>query len=199
MLLEPLLRIEFDPEPHTYKVNGLAVPSVTQALNVLYDYNDIPPQVLERARLFGVAVHKMVELEVRGVLDEAVLDDRLRPYLRAFREAVTATKPDEIHTEVRVGSEKYHYAGTSDLLLRFGQHWDLWDAKTDRPPSTVGPQTAAYAHGILETYGIKIRNRRALVLKQDGFAFVPLKRINDFNLFVCSLNVKRWRIENGYD
>lgn len=55
--------VEFIEETHTYLIDGVAVPSVTQIVNWYFgtDFTGVDPEVLERAVVFGVQVHKTIE------------------------------------------------------------------------------------------------------------------------------------------
>ena len=54
------MHIEFIESSHTYLVNGIIVPSVTQIMKGDSDnvYNGIPSHILEKAAERGTAVHK---------------------------------------------------------------------------------------------------------------------------------------------
>ena len=78
--------LQFSEEQHAYTLNSVVVPSVTKILQIvgISDFSKVPADILERARLFGTAVHKACELFDKGTLDERTLDTNLWPYLDAW-------------------------------------------------------------------------------------------------------------------
>lgn len=81
-------KFRFDPETHTYYMDGVAVPSVTQVLPYNFYGN-----AKEETRLKGEYVHKAVEYYNLGELDEETLDPVLIPYLEAFKTAQASIVP----------------------------------------------------------------------------------------------------------
>ena len=55
--------LEYDDDTHTYLVDGVIVPSVTQVLKVKFGgmYESVAPEVLKKAGERGTAVHKSIE------------------------------------------------------------------------------------------------------------------------------------------
>ena len=56
--------IEFLEEEHTYLVDGVIVPSVTQILSNVFPhkYEGIPTKILNRKAEYGTKVHKLIEI-----------------------------------------------------------------------------------------------------------------------------------------
>ena len=77
------MKLDFNAEAHEYRLDGQLVPSVTQVLAVLEDFEGVPWHLLEAARKFGQHVHEACALMVRGELDWASLDPALVPYVEA--------------------------------------------------------------------------------------------------------------------
>ncbi|OGP65007.1 MAG: hypothetical protein A3K22_02185 [Deltaproteobacteria bacterium RBG_16_42_7] len=74
-----------DKTTHTYTLNGEPIVSVSQVISPLSDFSSIDPDVMKRAKDYGTAVHRMVELYIGGDLDEEALDSGLKGPLEAFR------------------------------------------------------------------------------------------------------------------
>ncbi len=181
-------------DSHFYKVNGEFYPSVTTILSVirmqfLEDWrgrvgNDEAQMVLKRTSEDGSAAHnifsRMVTEGRRAVygLDPDPLRDVTVPNqfvhlavhkLTQFWEMV---KPRLLHSEVKIFSPRYSYAGTVDLIIQIEpgayqiagskEVWlpgGIWvaDIKTGKNISeTAGLQIAAYAKAIEETMGIDV-------------------------------------------
>lgn len=187
------MKIEFREEGHEYRLDGVLVPSVTQATDWLLDFSRVPPDVLEAAARFGTAVHRMIELDVARELDEAALDARLVPYLRAWRRFLVESgfRP-EVCEEV-VGSKVYQYAGRLDLAGPLKRKMALLDLKSGEVPVTIGMQTAAYSRAAEETLNLRGLVRYALDLKPDRYRLIPCDGTSDLNLFLAALTIKRWR------
>lgn len=108
--------ITFDAEAHKYFHDGKEVPSVSAILRETKrqpSYDGFNPFFAQK----GSYVHRAIELEVAGKLDEATVDDRVKPYLVAWRKFREDFKPVIHATEAWVYHPIYEYAGTFDLLL----------------------------------------------------------------------------------
>jgi hypothetical protein len=191
--------LTFDPEAHLYRWNGLSVPNVTRVLAPIVDYSHIAPDVLELARQKGVAVHRMVELDVKGDLDEEGLPDWMRPVLVQWRKFVAETGFRMLRSEYRVFHPTYRYASTLDL---FGHVWDdvaFIDIKRSFAAGpAIGVQLAAYqeAYCAQEKVG-KHAKRYALRLSEVGpYRLEPFKSATDWQTFLALLTVHRWREAN---
>ena len=197
------LGVEFDEAAHRYRLDGEPVPSVTQVLGVLDQFAGVPADVLEAAREFGTHVHKAVELDVLGALDEESLDPALAEYLAGWRAFLRESGARPLRSEFRVASRSRRYAGTSDLLVEMpGRLWASWarprqlvlvDIKSGAvPEQTAGPQTAAYVEAIHEATGVRVR-RACLQLKPNAYRFVACDDARDWSVFLSCLNIHHWR------
>jgi hypothetical protein len=187
--------LEFDAPSHTYRLAGRIVPSVTQILGIVTDFDGIPPAVLENARRRGEAVHKMIDLDNREELDETSVTDELAPFLKAWRKFLAESGAVVISSELRVYHEKLGYAGTADLLLDWNGRYVLPDIKaTYAVPRTVGIQTAAYGEAYWQMHGGRGRRpERACIHLKDGDYKVHWRREpTDLSIFISCLNVFRF-------
>lgn len=186
------MKIDFDAEAHRYRIDGVGAPSVTQVLDLLTDFSAVSADVMARARAFGHAVHRMVELYEARDLDEGTLDPALRPYLDGYLEWRSHFRPEHVLTEVRVGSKLFGYAGTLDLLAIRATRHILVDLKSGTS-ATVGPQTAAYKQAWEELTGDKIHERRCLTLTATGPKVKKLEDASDWSIFQSCLNIHRFK------
>lgn len=110
----------FDPKDHIYKLNGVVIPSVSQVMQRvgISDFSKVPANVLERARLFGTAVHRACELFDRGNLDERSLDSNLWPYLDGWVNFKKDFSLEFIEIEKSIASTIYRVAGTPDRIAK---------------------------------------------------------------------------------
>lgn len=186
--------LTFDAETHTYTYAGAVVPSVTQILKPLTNFDHIPKHVLEGARDRGVKVHAAVEFINQGILgtgyglDEESLDPMLAGYVRQYRKFLAATGFEVTGCEQRVFNEGLFYAGTVDLLGRWQQTTWVCDVKSGAIPKSVGPQLSAYQMALPE----RPRRRLTLQLKPDTYNLQESTNLADWPCFQSCLNIHNW-------
>ena len=187
--------LNFDPATHTYTLDGVVLPSVTQILQSvgLINFSGISPDVLQRVADFGTAVHLATALDDVGDLDEETLDPNLWPYLTAWR----CFRRDEMglqkffEIEQPLAHPDYGFAGTPDRIGAM----IIIDIKTSTvvPPWT-GLQLAAYS--VLAN--ITTARRIAVQLKGDGtYQIHEFKDRKDREIFLAALSVYKWREKNA--
>lgn len=199
--------LQFDADTHTYRYDGEEFDGVTSILKPLSElaYRGVDAGVMERARQLGVAVHKVIELEIKGTLDEDELDDQLRPYLASFRNFRRLSGFVPILSESMVHSLRYRYAGTLDIFGILNGEASLIDAKrVVKVQRVTGPQTAGYEIALRECMPTFVDaavsgpspgriNRYALQLTTDGkYSLHPFKNPNDQRVFLSALTLKQW-------
>lgn len=185
-----MAELVFSAETHEYRLDGRVLPSVTQALSVLDQYEGVPPRVLEAAREFGRHVHLACDLDNRGVLDEATLDPALAPYLAGWRKYRADSGLVIVASELRLHDARLGYAGTCDVLGEVLGRPSVIDIKSGLVPKTVGAQCAAYAHAL------KVRRRYCVQLMPNDYRVHALNDPADFSLFLSCLNIAKWREKN---
>src|SRR5690348_14174295 len=145
--------LQFDEVKHEYTLGGNPLPGVTTVLKPLAEaeYRAVDRETMERAALLGKAVHKLIELDLAGTLDEDNLSDQLRPYLAQWRQFRALSGFEMFSSERPVHSTRYGFAGMLDLSGMLNDRYCIIDAKrTAVVPCTAGPQTAAYALAVAE-------------------------------------------------
>jgi len=189
--------ILFNEETHTYTVGGIDRPSVTQIIAPLVDFSFVNPELLAYKRDVGVAVHKAIELDIRGELDHASLAPPVSDFFAQWTRWKNLSEWAPTEAEVRLYS-RLGYCGTADIIAidGFGGTAIIDIKCTTSLPPTVGIQTAAYAQAYFEE--TKIRPRRfSLRLQPDGFWFEEHSDTNDFPVFLALLKVKQWAEKHG--
>ena len=186
--------LTFDEPTHTYRWNGVIVPSVTTIIKPLTSFDGIPPDVLERKRQIGVAVHYACELIDQNRLDASSVAPEIAGYLVAYREFLAAKKPEWALIESRV----YHpigFAGTLDCAGEMDGGPALLDRKTGPESPAIGVQLAAY----LKAANLPPNTRRyALHLREDGtYRLVEHTDRNDWPTFLSCLNLHNWRTKHA--
>ena len=191
--------LTFDGPTHTYYFKGRRVPNVTLALKMLLNYSRIPPDVLERARIEGVHIHRMAELYFKRDLDEDSLPDWLRPRLAALKAFEQETGFVVEATEKRVYHPGHFFAGTLDLAGELSGLKKKGRAIIDIKRSlyagpVVGYQTAAYQEAEnaerRRTKQPKIQHRFALQLQPNGrYKLTEYGDPGDFHVFLACLTL----------
>lgn len=192
--------VVFKAEDHSYTLEGVRLPSVTQILARCYDFARVDPVVLAAKAELGTAVHVACELDDANDLVESSVHPRVRPYLDGYRLFKQQKRPNVIATEQIVHHRLFGYAGKFDLLADFdGARW-LIDWKT---PLTISPavalQTAAYQQALDPSLlpGTFTRKRAALQLTDDGrFKLHEFADPNDWPTFVAFTTAHHWQTRN---
>jgi len=186
--------LEFDHITHTYAKNGVNLPSVTQLIDTACPdaFYHVPPEVMEKARQRGTAVHKITELHDKGILSEDSIDPDLSPYFDAYKAFLHRMCPVFDRIECIVDSELYKYAGTLDRTGRMQGYAFIIDIKTCSCESKwTGVQTSAYNKALNDEI---YRKRFGLYLKSTGkYKLVEYANPQDFNIFLSILNIRNFK------
>lgn len=185
-------RLTFEPETHTYRVDGEAWPSVTQILDRLHSFAGVPEDVLEAARERGTYVHQLTELHDLDDLDEPLVPPEYQGYLAAWKKFLHEAQPNWSGIEEMAYSPAYRFAGTMDRhgeleALRFRGRWVI-DIKSSLSAHPVwGPQVAAYRQMKAEQDPSFALYRRGTVqLRPDGsYLFTEWKDPADWQIFLA--------------
>jgi hypothetical protein len=181
-----MLLPSFDAATHTYIRGDKIVLSVTQIMKRGGIVDTTGYTEFSRDR--GTAVHKAVNLMALDSLDEASLDDRIKPYLAAFQQFQVVSHFELIASEMIVYSAGYNYAGTLDLYGKINNHPAIIDIKTGSIPSWAGIQLSAYLYAGIECDLVKANSKRfALLLTDIGKFKLKEQTGNDFPAFLKAL------------
>jgi hypothetical protein len=203
--------VEFREADHSYWVGHSRWPSVTQILSPLLELDGIPKAVLDAAADFGRNVHAACHLHNLGRLDEADLDEPLRPYLEGWKKFLRDTGAVVLESERIVTHPILKVAGMLDDLLRIPprNYRHVLDIKSGESiPWTVGMQTAAYREMLWQEERLLPKAqvpegtlsivRFCCQLREDAtYKLETLDSTNDINEFISVLNVHRIRERHG--
>ena len=123
----------YDPETHTYRIDGVAVPSVTQIVDVITasERNAINPAVLAQAARRGTLVHEYTESIDYGIpLDEIEVEPALAGYVQAWLRFKRDWLFTPLHIEKPLYGEVGGYAGRIDRIGTIAGHLGIVDVKT---------------------------------------------------------------------
>lgn len=192
---------KFDEPTHTYTLDGVRLPSVSDIIAPLKDFSGIPEKTLEYARDRGKAVHRATELYDKGVTFDLGADaEVIEPYLNGwlkFRAAHPSLAWDRI--EVSDYHPTLGYAGTPDRSGWIGKtrvHVDI-KATAKESPAT-GVQLAGYElldRDVSVDYNrVKVVRWGVRLLKDGTYRKTEYK--DERVTFRSLLNIYRWRQVN---
>lgn len=183
----------FDELRHAYTWHGLPVPGVTSCLKILGDYDNVPLDILEAAAARGKAVHRAIELDILGDLDDSELHPEIASRLEQWREFCRVWPFKPIKSEQRVYSERYGYAGTLDVWgIGRGQPMVLDAKATAYVPKQAHAQLAAYTQALQETMRCGPAQRAIIHLRPTKWQVVACTDPADLQVFLACLTLKRW-------
>jgi hypothetical protein len=145
--------LEYDDDTHTYLVDGVIVPSVTQVLKVKFGgmYESVAPEVLRKAGERGTAVHKSIEDYCTKGIDLGTTEVRHFRFLKNYYDL----KPVKNEIPIIVCKDDIPVtAGRLDMILDIGGDRAVADIKTT---STLNKEYLAYQLnlyrlGVLQCY-----------------------------------------------
>jgi hypothetical protein len=201
-------RLDFEPQGHVYRVDGVVVPSVTQLLEdagLTVDYAAIPQAVLQHARHRGIHVDACCDLLDEDALDWSSVHPEAVPYVEAWARFCAEEGYEPAAGQVPLYHPRYGYAGTADSIGTLNGHWVVVERKaTTKMAATYGLQTAGYAQpglwaappggGPLSPVAWPAPARLGVQLKRDSsYAVVPYEDAEDLAAFLGVVALYRWR------
>lgn len=195
------MRLLFREEDHTYWLGERRLPSVSEVLVPVQNFDGIPESVLERKSAIGKAAHFACQIIDEGdEVDPDSLDPVVAPYVDGWRRFIDENKPTFEIIEQSLHDETLGYAGTPDRYgtLR-GEKWVL-DIKT---VVTISPATALQTVAYRKLIASRVSEREPLI-KRGAVQLLPngryklheFKEPSDWAVFQSLLNVKHWALRN---
>jgi ATP-dependent exoDNAse (exonuclease V) beta subunit len=181
---EKLQRIDF-LDHRFYKRNGEYYPSVTSILQAmpkgkffeswLKDVGHNADIIVAKAADEGTQTHDLIERYLKGEKLEFIDENghikcpfKVWEMVLKFDDFWTKHKPTLIESEIHLFSDKYKFAGTSDLIVEMNNERWIIDMKTSNSLHTsYDLQLAAYAKAWDELYEEKIDKVGILWLKSS--------------------------------
>lgn len=198
----------FDKITHTYYLNRIAIPSVTNCLPYNFFGNDT-----EYSRERGQLVHDMIYLHNMNDLNENTLDPVLIPYLDAYKNFIKENgKPKGIY-DIKTGmpqpAEELQLAGYA-LLVREGLTADGKKAEWtfEEPlyhptyrfagtPDIVNVEYSGIERDIIMPFPM-----HCLYLSAEGKYKMSIDYSKDYRknreIFLSFLTTYKWRQKNGF-
>jgi hypothetical protein len=172
------MSLVFDEKSHTYNLNGIILPSITQILSgvgIIKNQEFFTPESAER----GKAVHEACLLFLENNLDSDSLHWLISPYVNAFKDFVRESKftAKLDLCERPLASSELGFAGTPDLVGMMNARSCIVELKTGNE-SHSHIQTAGQRMLIHKTTMHRIEDRYRVRLYEDGK--YRLKKYGDY-------------------
>jgi hypothetical protein len=179
-------------EDHTYWIDQRRIIGVTEALSFLDKRWKVDPFYLERGRL----VHLATEYHDRDELDESTVDERIRPYLDAYKKFRQDTGFDPAIIEQKFLHGSYWYAGKVDRIGMLNGSGALLDLKSGAPDPVDRLQVVAYWELCQANELKNIQKIFCLYLKDNGtYKLRPVEKPKLLlPVFLACLTVARWSV-----
>lgn len=176
--------------------------SVTQALSPFADFSQVPPNVLEEAKLRGTLAHNLFASYALGLWIPAIPENCIG-FFDSFRRWFDDTVEEVIAVEKRIIHPTYHFTGQLDLLcqIRGDSGLMLLDNKTPLALyKSWQVQCAAYKK-LADLEYPNITRTGSLRLSRDGKR-AKLEEYSktverDFALFLCCLSAYQFFMEGS--
>lgn len=158
--------IDFDEETHSYYVNGVRLPSVSEIMSPLSKeyYKNIDKETMKKAAQRGKTIHKNIEFYE----EFGVMNDDYKDYLFQYQIAKKLEKINVLKCEVMMTDGTY--CGTFDLLVEIDNELVLIDTKATSKinKELLQVQLAAYLK-LARHNGYNVFKSKVLHLKKDGY------------------------------
>lgn len=165
----PEFELELD-DNHIYRLNGTSIPGCTQilaAIGATPGFNFLTPTELEFYRSRGHAVHKAIELHIKGTLDKRTIVDEVNPYLIGWdrfaeeHEFMPFVWNGELVIERPIHHDLFTYGVTPDVLGEVDGVSAVIEVKaTSAHAPATGLQLAAQLDAAVRTYGYPASSHR---------------------------------------
>ena len=190
--------LTFDEETHTYRLDGIKIPSVTQIIKSvgLMDLTFVKQELLEYKADLGKKVHSTTELYDRNNLDIESLHPVLKGYLSGWIKFREEIKFIPILIETMLAHPAYRYAGRIDRVGMIDNVLVELDIKSGIPHHSYAIQSAGY----VEMYNFdkpkikdQIKRRFTIHLAQDGtYKLIEHKDPKDRTIFLSALSIHNY-------
>lgn len=190
-------------EDHTYWLGKRRIPSVSEVIQPVCNFDGVHVDILERKQEIGKNVHLLCEwFDLKKKIDARSIDPALKPYFEAYKDFVKKMKPKWTIVEKRDWHRTLGYAGTPDRyghLQAMGMDRWMIDLKCVAKVSpATGLQTAAYCELVHQAEPTTHARRAAVQLKPDGtWRFEEFTNTDDRRVFLSLLSLWNWRTKHG--
>lgn len=174
--------LEYIDSSHTYLVDGIIVPSITQVIKKKFGhkYDGVDPVTLHNASVAGTAVHEAIELYCKTGYEIELPEVRNFKFLQ--KQYGFKVLDNEVPIIIFDDNDNPICAGRLDLVLQMGDLIGLADIKRTSvlDKEYLAYQLNLYRIGYEQCYGIKIEFLKGVHLRLDKRKFVDIKINEEF-------------------
>lgn len=185
--------VEFIGDSHTYLIDGVIVPSITQILKVRFNkkYDGIPKSTLQRASEKGTQMHEVIEKWCKNEEESDLKELRNFKFLkRQYNFSVMQNEVPVIlwHDDEIIG------AGRLDMVISMNGQVGLADLKRTSvlDKDYLGYQLNLYRIAYQQSYGTEIGFLRGIHLREDVRKFVQIPINEELTVKL----IEEWREQN---
>ena len=185
--------VEFIGDTHTYLVDGVIVPSITQILKVKFNkkYDGIPKETLQRASEKGTQMHEIIEKWCKNGEESDLVELRNFKFLK--RQYNFTVMKNEVPVILWYEGDIIG-AGRLDMVISMNGQVGLADLKRTSvlDKDYLGYQLNLYLIAYQQSYGEEIEFLRGIHLREDvrKFVQIPINRELTIKL------IEEWREQN---
>jgi hypothetical protein len=176
------------------------VTSVLQFVGIRSSFEFLKPADREFYLGRGKMIHKATEFYDKGTLDESLLDERIIPYIEAYKLFRLEVKGKVKHSELAISSKAYGYQGRIDRVIRGSNLYDgniIFDIKTTSADTATRLQLSAYQYAYCNSNRVAAR-RGVIELKDTGkysvYLYSMVEDFADGDAWLTALKLCKWRM-----
>ena len=185
--------VEFIDDSHTYLVDGVIVPSITQILKVRFNkkYDGIPKETLQRASEKGTQMHEVIEKWCKNGEESDLVELRNFKFLK--RQYNFTVMQNEVPVILWHDGEIIS-AGRLDMVISMNGQVGLADLKRTSAldKDYLGYQLNLYRIAYQQSYSEEIEFLRGIHLREDVRKFVKIPINEELTIKL----IEEWREQN---
>ncbi len=212
--------LDYDDKAHSYKVDGIKVPSVTRVVDGCFPKNltdwalsigeEEYHKIIDEALEIGNDAHKWIEFYIQNwwfsEWQRPKRDDKFFNPVSSFLKWETKFKPEWIGAERKIYCDRFKYAGTVDAVAKINGRVCVIDFKTSKKIyKPYHLQVTAYAQAIKRIDGLR-QWPLGMILRLDKETGEYEQKVfepkDHFDMFKKCLELRQWsslRIRNDKD
>jgi hypothetical protein len=195
-------KFSFDSEKHLYSLDKVHMPGVSEILESVgfSNYSMVNKEICEAAQKFGNAGHTMCKLWDMKILNVAILDLNLVPYLRGYEKFLDTYKPEILSDWIERPSysPKWRFGFTLDRVAYISKKLTIYDLKfTTTIQEATSIQLAGYKVGFEDVTKLKVIQRWGLQILPDDFKVEPYTDRRDEGAFLNALGTHNEKLRRN--
>jgi hypothetical protein len=198
--------LDYDEDAHSYKVDGVKVPSVTRIVDACFPKNltewavgvgeEEYRRVTDEALEIGNETHKNIESIIKGEGYLSVKNEGSCNSINAFDEWRDELNPEWLDAERKIYCDRFKYAGTVDAVAKINGRVCVIDFKTSKKIyKPYHLQVTAYAQAIKRIDGLR-QWPLGMILRLDKETGLYQQKVfepkDHFKTFVKCMELRQW-------